>query len=55
MATKRNPDVKVKVSPKEYPTITERIDAGESQKQVAADYGVSDRQIRNIATTKCRF
>ena len=48
-------DIKVKVSPKEHAKIAERLDEGDSQEQVAADYGVTDRQIHNIATTKCRF
>jgi len=40
------PDARVKVSPVEKPTIAKRVKAGESQSQVAADYGVSQRRKR---------
>ncbi len=41
------PDVRVKVEPAAKPVIAERLDAGETQAQVAADYGVTDRTIRS--------
>ncbi len=41
-------DARVKISPKLRPVITDRIDAGEPQAQVAADYKVTDRTIRSI-------
>ncbi len=37
------PDVRVKVAPAAKPVIAKRLDAGETQAQVAADYGVTDR------------
>lgn len=43
-------DCRMKVAVKEHPKITKRLDDGEKLDQVAADYGVSDRQIRTIAT-----
>ncbi len=41
------PDVRVKVAPAAKPVIAKRLDAGETQAQVAADYGVTDRTIRS--------
>ena len=45
-----SPDARVKVPPKQRPVLAERIDAGEKVEQVAADYGISTRQARSIAT-----
>lgn len=41
-------DSRVKVSPKQKPIIAERVAAGESQTQVAADYGVTQQTISAI-------
>ncbi len=43
-------DSRVKVSPKANPIIVDRIEAGESQEQVAADYGVTQRTVSSIVT-----
>lgn len=42
-------DSRVKVNPKRKSEIAERVDGGESQAQVAADFGISQRQVSNIA------
>ncbi len=44
------PDARVKVPPKARPFLAERVAKGESVRQVAADFGISDRQARTIAT-----
>jgi len=41
-------DERVTVPRAAYPTILERIDAGESQEQVAADFGVTKQQVSKI-------
>lgn len=41
-------DSRVKIDPRQKPVIAERVSSGESQAQVAADYGVSQRQISTI-------
>lgn len=43
-------DSKVKIPPKAAPVILERSEAGESQEQIAADYGVNRSQISRVAT-----
>ncbi len=43
-------DSRVKVSPKANPQILERVESGESQEQVAADYGVTQRTVSSIVT-----
>lgn len=43
-----NPDARVKIPTKEHARIVARIEAGESQAQVAADYGVSQKAISLI-------
>ncbi len=45
-----NPTTKGKIPPRERPVIVERLDAGETQAQVAADYGVEQPRIAQIAT-----
>ena len=42
------PDARVKVSQKAKPLIAERVKSGETQAQVAADFGVSQRTISTI-------
>ena len=44
------PDARVKISPVHRPIIAERVFSGESQAQVAADYGVSQRTVSTIVT-----
>ena len=41
-------DSRVKVNPKRKSEIAERVDAGESQSQVAADFGISQKQVSRI-------
>jgi len=48
--TSARPDARVKVDPKQRPVVRQRVDAGETLAQVAADYGVSKRQVRSIVT-----
>lgn len=48
--SKQKPDSRVKVPPERKPEIAERIAAGENREQVAADFGVTGRQIATIAT-----
>ena len=43
-------DSKVKIPPKATPVIVDRSEAGESQEQIAADYGVNRSQISRIVT-----
>ncbi len=43
-------DSKVKIPPKAAPVILGRSEAGESQEQIAADYGVNRSQISRIVT-----
>ncbi len=50
--TSKRPDAKVKINPKDRPIIFARVEAGESQSQVAADYGVSQQQISSIVTAE---
>lgn len=45
-----NPDARVKIPCTEYETILSRVDAGESQGQVAADYGVTQPTISGIVS-----
>lgn len=47
---KPRPDARVKVSPQAHPVIVERIDAGEPQAQVAADFGVSQQAVSTIVS-----
>lgn len=42
------PDARVKVPPKEREHISERVESGETQEQVAADYGVTRQQVSVI-------
>jgi len=42
------PDARVKIPPTEKPTIAKRVTSGESQEQVAADYGVSQQTVSTI-------
>ena len=42
------PDARVKVPAKEKPRVAERVKAGESQSQVAADYGVNQSAVSRI-------
>ncbi len=44
------PDARVKVPAKEKAKITDRVEAGETQKQVAADYGVTQQRVSGIVT-----
>lgn len=48
--THHRPDARVKVPPPERPVILERLDSGETQEQVAADYGITRQSIAVIAT-----
>ena len=42
-------DRRDKVLKEEHPVIASRLEAGETQAQVAVDYGISQRQVSNIA------
>lgn len=44
------PDSRTKVAKEQHVTIAKRLADGETQSQVAADYGVSQRQVSNIDT-----
>jgi len=44
------PKLGTKVPPTEYERILERLDSGETQAQVAADYGVTQPRVSSIAT-----
>jgi len=46
------PDARVKVNPKVKPVIADRVAAGESQTQVAADYGVSQQTVSGIVAAE---
>lgn len=46
---RRKYPVTAKVKPDEAPEIIERLDAGDTQAQVAADYGVGQQQVSRIA------
>jgi DNA-binding XRE family transcriptional regulator len=46
------PDCRVKVAPAHKAIIAQRVEAGETQSQVAADYGVSQRTISSITTAE---
>lgn len=46
--SKPKPDARVKVDPKHKPIIADRVASGESQEQVAADYGISQRTVSTI-------
>lgn len=46
------PDARVKIPPKQKPIILERAEKGETQEQIAADYGVTQRQISTIITVQ---
>ena len=46
------PDSRVKVDPKKKPEIAKRVAGGESQAQVAADLGVSQKSVSNIVTSE---
>jgi site-specific DNA-methyltransferase (adenine-specific) len=43
------PDARVKIGADHHPVIVERLEQGETQEQVAADYQVTRQQIANIA------
>lgn len=47
--TDSSTDSRVKVNPKRKSEIAERVDGGESQAQVAADFGISQMQVSRIA------
>lgn len=49
-SNRRTPDSRVKVSVTAHPVIVERIESGESQNQVAADYGIGQQQVSRIVT-----
>jgi len=42
------PDARVKINPTAKPVIAARLESGESQEQVAADYGVSQQAISKL-------
>lgn len=42
------PDARVKIAPAHYALVVDRVNAGETQAQVAADYGVTQQQVSNI-------
>jgi len=42
-------DARIKINPNARPVIAERVDAGEPVAQVAADYGVTERQVTSIS------
>lgn len=42
------PDARVKIPPAQWPIILERAESGETQEQIAADYGVNQTQISRI-------
>jgi len=44
-----NTDSRVKVNPKRKPEIADRVQSGESQAQVAADFGISQQAVSRIA------
>lgn len=44
------PDARVKIPREEHDSIVERLEEGETQEQVAADYGVGQQAISQIAT-----
>jgi len=46
------PDAKVKVPAEQKPRIVERINSGETQAQVAADYGINQSQVSRIVTAE---
>lgn len=46
------PDARVKIPKTEKPKLAARVAAGETQAQVAADYGVSQRAVSRICTTE---
>jgi len=48
------PDARVKLSPKDKPIIAARVAAGETQEQVAADYGVSQRTVSTIVKAEAK-
>jgi transcriptional regulator with XRE-family HTH domain len=47
-------DSRVKVDPKAKPVIAERVAAGESQAQVAADYGITQQAVSTICTAEAK-
>lgn len=48
------PDVRVKVNPVQRPVIAQRVQAGESQAQVAADYGVKQNTVSTIVAKETK-
>ena len=48
--TPARPHAWVKIPPKERAEVAERVEVGESAAQVVADYGVTDRTVRSIAS-----
>ena len=46
----RRPDARVKTSPEDKKTIVDRVNAGETQAQVAADFGITQPQVSNVVT-----
>jgi len=46
------PDARVKIPATEKPVILDRIEAGETQEQVAADYGINRSQISRVVTVE---
>ena len=49
-AVANNRKSSVKINPKEAPVILDRVEGGEPQEQVAADYGVTQGRISQMAT-----
>ena len=43
------PDARVKIPAEQKPIILERVEAGETQKQIAADYGVTQQAVAKVA------
>ena len=48
--TKPAPDARVKLSPAVKEVVVERVAAGDSQEQVAADFGVCQKTVSNVVT-----
>lgn len=46
------PDARTKVPPQRKPEIASRVESGESREQVAADFGITGRQVATIATSE---
>ncbi|KPL25628.1 MAG: hypothetical protein AMJ75_00520 [Phycisphaerae bacterium SM1_79] len=50
--TSDRPDARVKIPPKERPKVAKRVNKGEETEQVAADYGITTRQVRSIVAAE---